>query len=243
MEDLRLKYEINIHIFKNKLNTLLLEHGIVDKRGKPDPIKLYNLLYPNDTITEDLIRLDRQRVTDKTRSIRNWIQGKNYPRSIKDILELCNILNCDLDYLFTDMECKTHDIEFIHEYTGLSETAISYLHEKSRSKRYLEILNIFLKYGNFDNALFHIDKYMKTVYLYEGLTKIRQERRKKIISECIQNDGDLTNYNYPYNDALEKKINETEKDLDIEEFKIDQHFKFIIQEIQRIAKEKAPDTN
>jgi len=32
-------------------------------------------------------------------------------------------------------------------------------------------------------------------------------------------------------------------EMDIEEFKIDQHFKFIIQEIKRIAKEKTPDTD
>ncbi len=84
---------------------------------------------------------------------------------------------------------------------------------------------------------------MKNVYLYQGLTKIRHERHEKIISDYIQKDEDLTSYNYPHNDALDKKIHETGRDLDIEEFKIDQHFKFIIQEIERIAKEKAPDTN
>ena len=177
-------------------------------------------------------------------TIKHYENG-NYNGSPKlDIVDnLCKILECNVDYLLGNINCKTHDIQFIQQYTGLSEKAINYLHDKSRSKRYVNILNIFLNYGNFDNALFHIDRYMENVYLYQELTKIRRERRKKIISECIQNYGDLISYNYPYNDTLDKKIKDTEEKMNVEEFKIDQHFKFIIQQIERIAKEKAPDTN
>lgn len=122
-----MKYEIELHIFHKKLNQIMIEKGIVDKKGKADPIKLYNLLYPNDQITEDKLKLDRQLCTDKTRKVQNWIQGKNYPKSISDILSLCNALDCDLDYFFTDMECPTHDLQFIHKETGLSETSIKWL--------------------------------------------------------------------------------------------------------------------
>lgn len=173
-------------------------------------------------------------------------KGNNTKAFTVDLVDIfCEMFDCDAAYLLCEYDdCKTYDNQFIHNQTGLSENAINYLHETARSKRYIEIINnIFLKYGNFDNALFHIDKYMENVSLYQGLTKIRRERLEKIISECIQKDGDLTSYNYPYNDTLDKKIHETGRDLDIEEFKIDQHFKFIIQEIERIAKEKAPDTN
>lgn len=107
---------------------------LVDKKENPDPIKLYNLLYPDDKITQDMIKLDRQKVTDKTRNIRNWIQGNNYPKSIRDILLLCNALECDLDYFFTDMECETHDMQFIHDKTGLSEDAINFLIEENANK-------------------------------------------------------------------------------------------------------------
>ena len=238
------KYVIDLHKFSRKLRDALTSKKLVDKNGNPDPIKLHNILYPNDMIPEsDIEKFGRSYFTEKTRKERNWINGANYPKTMNDILLLCNTLECDLDYFFTDMPCKTHDIQFIHQYTGLSENAINYLHDKSRTKRYINILNIFLDYGNFDNALFHIDRYMENVYLYQGLTKIRQERKEKTISECIQKDGDLISYNYPYNDALDKKIKDTEGKIDIEEFKIDQYFKFIIQKIKSISKEKAPSTN
>ena len=122
-----MKYEIELHIFSDKLNHIMLKKGLVNKKGEADPIKLYNLLYPNDEITEDMLKLDRRKYTDMTRYISNWIKGKNYPKSVNDILSLCNALECDLDYFFSDMECPTHDMQFIHEKTGLSEKAIKAL--------------------------------------------------------------------------------------------------------------------
>lgn len=129
-----MKYVVELHIFSNKLKKIMCDKELVDKKGNPDPIKLYNLLYPDDKITQDMIKLDRQKATDKTRNIRNWIQGKNYPKSIRDILLLCNALECDLDYFFTDMECETHDKQFIHDKTGLSEDAINFLIEENEKK-------------------------------------------------------------------------------------------------------------
>lgn len=158
------------------------------------------------------------------------------------VIAYCTFFGCSSDYLFGFIDCKTHDDQFIHDETGLSVISINYLRDKARSKKFSHILGIFLKYGNFDNALFHIEKYMKAVQLYEGLTDIRKKRNETVLLECIQKDGDLTSYNYPYNDSLDKKMKDTEMKMDIEEFKIDQHFKFIIQEINRIAKQKAPDT-
>lgn len=189
-------------------------------------------------------------ITEKT--YRKWEVGtytkddiKYYPAiDCENLFKLSDIYHVSIDYLLCRSNCTSVENHYISKETGLSGNAINYLREAARSKRYIDIINnIFLKHGNFDNALFHIDKYMKNVYLYQNLTKIRQKRHENIISECIQEDGELTSYNYPYNDTLDKKIHEVGRDLDIEEFKIDQHFKFIIQEIERIAKEKAPDTD
>lgn len=59
-------------------------------------------------------------------TIRNWEQGRNIPE-IKDLLELCEFLNCDMDYLLGRIECKTHDLAFIAKETGLTEDAIDLL--------------------------------------------------------------------------------------------------------------------
>lgn len=59
-------------------------------------------------------------------TIRNWEQGRNIPE-IKDLLELCEFLNCDMDYLLGRIECKTHNLTFIAKETGLTEDAIDLL--------------------------------------------------------------------------------------------------------------------
>ncbi len=162
-----------------------------------------------------------------------------------DLIDIfCEMFDCDAAYLLCEYnDCKTYNNQFIHNETGLSEISINYLRDKARSKKYSNILGIFLKYGNFDNSLYHINNYMEAVRLYYGLIDIRKKRKEKVLLECIQNDGNLTSYNYPYNDFLDKKIKATEMEMNVAEFKIDQHFKFIIQEIKRIAKEESPDSD
>ena len=123
------------------------------------------------------------------------------------VMAYCTFFGCSSDYLFGLIDCKKHDVQFIHNETGLSEISINYLRDKARSEKYDHILGIFLKYGNFDNALFHIQKYMKAVQLYEGLTEIRRKRHETVLLNCMQKDGDLISYNYPYNDSLDKEIN------------------------------------
>lgn len=59
-------------------------------------------------------------------SIRNWEQGRVLP-SYEKLIELSKILECDCDYLLGTMDYSTHDIQFIHDQTGLSEKTISKL--------------------------------------------------------------------------------------------------------------------
>ena len=61
-----------------------------------------------------------------TRTIQNWEQGIATP-SLDMLLQLSDYYGCSLDYLTGRIECKTHDLQFIHDQTGLSETAIKKL--------------------------------------------------------------------------------------------------------------------
>lgn len=157
-----LKYVIDEHLFSQKLSSLLLKKGLIDKKGKPDKIALYNLLYPTNPITNEDCKLDRQAVTDKTRSISNWLAGHCYPKRISDVLELCNALNCDLDYFFTDMPAPTHDIEFIANNTNLSCDAILYLQNSTEYEQL--ILDTILKKEYFWDICYSIYSYMQTYY-------------------------------------------------------------------------------
>lgn len=157
-----IKYEIDSHLFSQKLSSLLIRKEMIDKKGKPDKIALYNLLYPTDIITEENCKTARQSVTDKTRNISNWLKGNNYPKTISDVLALCNALDCDLDYFFTNMPAPTHDLEFISKETNLSCDAILYIQSATEYEQL--ILDTILKKKYFWDICYAIYSYMQTYY-------------------------------------------------------------------------------
>ena len=60
------------------------------------------------------------------KTVMNWEQGKAEP-PLGTLMELAELYHCDLDYLTGRLELKTHDLQFIHDQTGLSEKAIEKL--------------------------------------------------------------------------------------------------------------------
>ena len=61
-----------------------------------------------------------------TRTIQNWEQGIATP-SLDMLLQLSDYYGCSLDYLTGRIDCTDHDIQYIHDQTGLSESAIQKL--------------------------------------------------------------------------------------------------------------------
>ena len=59
-------------------------------------------------------------------AVRSWEQGYQPPETA-NLFKIVEKLDCDLDYLTGRIECKTHDLQFIHDQTGLSEKAIKKL--------------------------------------------------------------------------------------------------------------------
>lgn len=179
-----MKYEIGTHLFSQKLSSILIEKGMIDKKGKPDKIALYNLLYPNDKITKKDCEDDRQGVTDRTRNISNWLKGNNYPKRISDVLELCNALDCDLDYFFTNMPAPTHDIEFISQKTGLNKKSIDTLNILKRSE-YIGILNYIMS----DYAI--LGRFLSNLSLYFDNDYDTPVHYDKKLGICVESD-DIT---------------------------------------------------
>ena len=60
------------------------------------------------------------------KTVMNWEQGIAEP-SLSTLMDLAEIYHCDLDYLTGRLDQKTHDLQFIHDQTGLSEKAIEKL--------------------------------------------------------------------------------------------------------------------
>lgn len=61
-------------------------------------------------------------------TVQSWEQGKSTPSA--DVLaNICDLLDCDADYLLGRIDQRTHDINDAHRYTGLSPAALEQLHE------------------------------------------------------------------------------------------------------------------
>ena len=65
-------------------------------------------------------------IASHIKTVMNWEQGIAEP-SLGTLMKLTELYNCDLDYLTGRIDCKTHDLQFIHDQTGLSEKAIEKL--------------------------------------------------------------------------------------------------------------------
>lgn len=59
-------------------------------------------------------------------TVRNWEQGRTVPE-LGTLFRICDILNCDMDYLIGRLEAPTHDLAFMQSQTRLSEDAIKKL--------------------------------------------------------------------------------------------------------------------
>ena len=61
-------------------------------------------------------------------TVQSWEQGKSTPSA--DVLaNICDLLDCDADYLLGRIDQRTHDINDAHRYTGLSAEALEQLHQ------------------------------------------------------------------------------------------------------------------
>lgn len=61
-------------------------------------------------------------------TIQSWEQGKSTPTA-EALANICDLLDCDADYLLGRINQRTHDINDAHRFTGLSAEALEQLHE------------------------------------------------------------------------------------------------------------------
>lgn len=205
-----MRYEINLHIFGERLTQAMNENGI-DKR------QLYNALNPDDRIKKDQ---KGQYVTDRLRNIDNWMNGVCYPKNIAVVLKLCNILNCDLEYLFCetlDSDCLTHETQFIHDKTGLSAKAIEKIvrwhndlgSDTLNSSVWIDFISEMIHNENADRFLeeLHqtiIDKQLDTDFLTN--TQILALSERQVRNYRNTNNGNMYALSQIYNEIITKLI-------------------------------------
>ena len=109
---------------------------------------------------------DKMRVALKT--VQNWEQGKALP-PFEVVIKLCDILQCDADYLIGRIDCQTHDNQFIQDWTGLNEETIEKLHNwkqcDDRRKKWCSFTSQIIDDSRYDQIMSEMTEYAFYQYI------------------------------------------------------------------------------
>ena len=92
---------------------------------------------------------------DNPQTISNWEKGRYTPTSFETAMKLADRLDCDLDYLIGRLPEPTHDIQFIHDQTGLTGEAVRKLQE-NRGLSF--VLSLLIEQNDFIPLLWNIEQ-------------------------------------------------------------------------------------
>ena len=93
-------------------------------------------------------------------TISNWETGSYPPKSFADAIRLSEVLDVDLDYLTGRIREQTHDIQFIHDQTGLTGDAVKKLQGNSGL---MFVLSLLIEQKDFDLWLHRINGYFNDI--------------------------------------------------------------------------------
>lgn len=117
----------------------------------------------------------------KVETVRNWEQGRTVPET-GTLIEICLLLNCDLDYLIGRIDYKTHDVQFIHDQTGLSQSAIEQLQKwnmkEDKDNNWAQNISDFIVHDSFPEL-------MNEVSGFKGLRKLELRGYEKLSSSDL----------------------------------------------------------
>ncbi len=100
---------------------------------------------------------DQKYPTDKGKTIyntlRKWHCGESNP-TLQKLLRICDLLECDIDYLLGRIDYHTHTSKIIHDQTGLNESSIEKLKSLyCRIPQNIESLDLLLSLSKFSDTL------------------------------------------------------------------------------------------
>ncbi len=174
------------------------------------------------------------------RTINSWECGKKLP-SLKHLLKLCKVLNCDIDRLLGKRDYSTKELELICEYTGLTEKAVNSFCPGSPITR---LVSYYCEtYPNeFEFVLDRIGDYIYTYRKNEAI-QLNAEKAKfeKRIKQIVASNAD----EHQKTDLIQV---ETQKVAEITKPKVDSEAKVafaqfkLLELLSNLAKEaQAPD--
>lgn len=180
----------------------------------------------------------------KDKTVLNWESSKT-ELNYDTLTAMCFALKCSSDYLLGLDECTDKSTQFIHEYTGLSETAIKRLHEFTtyhQGKIRLAVMDSFICDVQFSLGLTDdINRYFENYYLYET------KKRIYIQEDKAARQLDLYDYLIHPQSISRDKLKEYKDIKDVNHFNIQKKFDDILENYMKRLydkhSEKTPDTN
>lgn len=114
---------MNKDLFSERLKALRKERGFNNPNQFADA---YNKRFPPKR-KDDAGGNEKSGILGTIKHYENPNYTKSMP-SLDKVINMCELLGCDVDYLTGKLDFKTHNAKYVSEYTGLTETAIDVLH-------------------------------------------------------------------------------------------------------------------
>lgn len=165
---------------------------------------------------------------------------KNYENPNKDIIprleyvdNMCEMLDCDIDYLLGKIDEPKHIYQAMKDQCGLSNEATEQLiYWKSHGRKYTDTLNAILVSINFDHALYHASELMKAKPTFIGLSEIYNKWRNETYSKPKPQEG------YPDGSSLREMRERAEIKYDIAKLRLNEYLTYLISELEDISMTK-----
>lgn len=160
-------------------------------------------------------------------------ENPNHPGMPRlDIVEnICEMLDCDVDYLLGKIDLPKHSYEGMYQLFGLSERAIDQL-EYWNTHGYSDIMNTVLGSKNFDNALRAADNYMELVPTARSLMELLIQKRNEIYSQPKPESG------YPELTNMRQLAHDYQTRCDVARLTLNDKLTFLVSELEKIALEQ-----
>ena len=120
-----------------------------------------------DRLTQEGLAALMNYSKDSRSTIGNWETGKHLP-STDQLIQLCNLFQCDIGCLFGDYDERYRSIADVCEITGLSENAVSFLFKLNKVSKddplvllQLQLLSDLLSRKEFGTLLGYMQSYIR----------------------------------------------------------------------------------
>ena len=155
--------------------------------------------------------------------------------SLDKIDNMCQLLDCDIDYLLGKINEPKHIYQAMRDQCGLSNDATEQLmYWNTHGGKYTETLNHILVSANFDHVLYHFAELMEAKPIFVGLSGIYEKWRNETYSQPEPPEG------YPSGAGLREMLERSEAKYDIAKLRLNEYLTFLVSELERISMNSHP---